>query len=57
MQSRTKCQGQKSQEKTGSKKCVPRLWLVVVECESEAKQQQVETQLLEMGIRCSLRML
>ncbi|MGV3608888.1 MAG: hypothetical protein ACO1RA_20965 [Planctomycetaceae bacterium] len=57
MQSGTKSQGRKGQEKKGIKKSVPRLWLVVVECESEANQQQVEARLREMGIACSLRML
>ncbi|MFO0884257.1 MAG: hypothetical protein U0894_08725 [Pirellulales bacterium] len=57
MQSGTKGQGRKGQEKKGIKKSVPRLWLVVVECESEANQQQVEERLREMGIACSLRML
>lgn len=57
MQSGTKSQGRKGQEKNKIKKSVPRLWLVVVECESEANQQQVEARLREMGIACSLRML
>lgn len=57
MQNGAKSQGRKGQEKKGTKKSVPRLWLVVVECESEANQQQVETRLREMGIACSLRML
>ncbi len=53
---RTSGKGCVSQGKRVAKE-IPRLRLVVVECDSEESQRQTEERLLGLGIRCSLRML
>lgn len=53
------CVGAKCQKRCVKPKRpnLERLWLVIVECESETMQQEMENRLREQGIACSLRML